>query len=391
MTLLAVTYLIGVILFLLFTAYFCGIETAAISANRSRLQQLKLRGDERAKEILKLLSDIQQVIAVVLVGTNISMVLSSMFGRKFAAQYLGDTVPISFFGGVSVIELVNLIILTPTFLLVAEILPKQIFRHKADKLMLALGLPIKYFALLFLPLLKVLNFFVLTLLSPTGIGTKTHRITFTKEDLAALLDVNQVEHKADEKSLERRMIRKIFNLEKTLTREIMRPINDVVAIRLGQETINSVIQLAQKTGYSRFPVYRDRIINLIGYVEIYQIMRADVSDRRLEDFVQTAYYVPETKPVDDLLEQMLKRGEHVAIVVDEYGACSGMVTLEDVLEEIVGEIEDEFHRTAIDIIKEDQDTYVTEAKINIQELNERLNLNLPKKGYETLGGLIYTY
>ncbi len=251
-------------------------------------------------------------------------------------------------------------------------------------------MPIKFFRILFLPLLKVLNFCVFTILSPMGITTKTHRITFTKEDLAALLDVSQEEPKADEKSLERRMIRKIFNLEKTLTKEIMRPINDVVAIRLGQETINSVIQLAQKTGYSRFPVYRDRIINLIGYVEIYQIMRADLNNKQLEDFVRPAYYVPETKPVDDLLEQMLKRGEHVAIVVDEYGACSGMVTLEDVMEEIVGEIEDEFHRTAIDIIKQDQNTYVTEAKINIHELNERLNINLPKRGYETLGGLIYT-
>ncbi len=122
MTVLALTYLIGVILFLLITAYFCGIETAAISANRSRLQQLKLTGDERAREILKLLSNIQQVIAVVLVGTNISMVLSSMFGRKFAALFLGDTAPITFLGGVSAIELVNLIILTPRF-------ANQIFSH----------------------------------------------------------------------------------------------------------------------------------------------------------------------------------------------------------------------------------------------------------------------
>lgn len=390
MSFIAITYLVGVIIFLLLSAYFSGMETASISANKARLQYLEMNGDERAREILSMVKNIQHTIAVVLVGNNICLVLGSLIGRKFFAQFFPVSAHSYYWGYISSKEILDIIILTPLFLIFAEILPKQIFRHKADRLILILGRPLKFFAVLFLPILHLLDTLTMTVLAPIGIRRAPRPVSFTKDDLLRLLSPDSSEKGTDEKSVERDMIRKVCGLEKTLTREVMKPINEVVSIRLGEETIKSVIALARTTGYSRFPVYKDKVIHLIGYVDIYQILRSDLMDKRLEDFLHPAYYVPETKPIDDLLQQFLKRGEQVAIVVDEFGACSGWITIEDILEEIVGEIEDEFDQYTIDIVPEDENVFVMEAHIDIDDLNERLGLNLPKQGYETLAGFIYT-
>ncbi|MCD6384909.1 HlyC/CorC family transporter [Candidatus Sumerlaeota bacterium] len=366
------------------------METASISANKARLQYLEMNGDERAREILSMIRNIQHTIAVVLVGNNICLVVGSLIGRKFFAQFFPVSAHTYYWGSISSKEIMDILILTPLFLIFAEILPKQIFRHKADRLILILGRPLKFFAVLFLPILHLLDTLTMTVLAPVGIRRAPRPISFTKDDLLRLLATDSTEKRVDDKSLEREMIRKVCGLEKTLTREVMKPINDVVSIRLGKETIKSVIELARTTGYSRFPVYKDKVIHLLGYVDIYQILRSDLIDKRLEDFVHSAYYVPETKPIDDLLQQFLKRGERVAIVVDEFGACSGWITIEDILEEIVGEIQDEFDQYSIDIVREDDNVFVMEAHIDIDDLNERLGLNLPKEGYETLAGFVYT-
>ena len=390
MSFVALTYLIGILVFLVLAHYFAGMESAAICANRARLRQLEIKGDERAAEILHQLSDLQHIIAVVLVGNNICLVMGSLFGRKFFAHYFPPS-EITFLAGmVGTKELIDLIILTPLFLIFAEILPKQIFRSKATNALLYLGKPLYIFGIIFLPLLKVLKTITIILLTPLGIKKAVESPPFTKEDLLRLIGTDSSEISPDEKSLERHMIRKIFGLEKTLTREVMKPINDVLSIRLGKETIKSAIDIARTSGYSRFPVFRERVIDLLGYIDIYQILKSDLTDKRLEDFQQPAYYVPETKPIDDLLQQFLKKGESVAIVIDEFGSCCGWITLEDILEEIVGEIEDEFDHFKVDITPEDENIFVMEARIDIDDLNDRLGLSLPKEGYETLAGLIYT-
>ncbi len=388
MSFIAITYIIGVLVFLILSAFFSGMETASISANKARLQHLEMKGNERAAEILKMISDIQHVIAVVLVGNNICLVLASLFGRKFFTLLLPESTATFLWGTVTSKEVINLVILTPLFLIFAEILPKQIFRQKSTKMLLLLGKPLHFFEIIFLPIIKIFNAITIILFSPFGIRRQPQPVTFTKDDLLRMIGSETGKEPENGKPSERDMIRRIFGLEKTLTREGMKPINDVIAIRLGKETVNSVIELAGKTGFSRFPVYKDKVINLIGYVDIYHLLRSDLTDKRLEDFICKAYYVPETKPLDDLLEQFLKRGEQMAIVVDEFGACSGWITLEDVIEEVVGEIEDEFDRIHIDIIEEAEHTYVMEAVIDLDDLNHRLGLSLPKEGYETLGGLI---
>jgi putative hemolysin len=377
------------LLFLFLSAYFAGTETASISANKARLKHLEMKGDERAREILRLLGNLQHVIAIVLVGNNVCLVLGSQIGGRFFGTFIPHSSRTFLGGSIGTKELVDLIILTPLFLIFAEILPKQIFRHKADKVIYTMSKPLKFFGILFLPILKLLEKITFLLLAPFGVK-RGAPFRFTKGDLITLIENGKSERTIDSRSVERNMIRKILGMEKTISREIMIPINELQTVRLGKGTLKSVINLANETGFSRFPVYRDKVIDLIGYIDIYQILKTDLTDRLLEDFIRKAYYVPETKPVDDLLQQFLKRGEQVAIVVDEFGACSGWITLEDILEEIVGEIDDEFDHMTIDIIDKGNEVFEMEASIDIDDLNDRLGISLPKEGYETLGGLIFT-
>ncbi len=189
--------------------------------------------------------------------------------------------------------------------------------------------------------------------------------------------------------LERRMIQAVFALERTRVREVMRPIADLAAVRL-PESIEAVRRLARETGYSRFPVYRDRIINLCGYVDIYDILGAEgIENKSVEDFVREPLYVPETLRLDALLRELLQGRHKTAIAVDEYGACCGWVTREDLLEEIVGEIEDEFDEGAERFRRESDRSWLVQASLRIEEIRQITGLHLPSDGFDTLGGYLY--
>ncbi|MBM3335004.1 HlyC/CorC family transporter, partial [Candidatus Sumerlaeota bacterium] len=194
---------------------------------------------------------------------------------------------------------------------------------------------------------------------------------------------------ATEETNATRMIHGIFDLERTPVRKIMRPLVDLVCVVLPQ-TVGSVRQLARETGYSRFPVYRDKITNLTGYVDIYGILASEISDEQtIDGYVREALYVPETKHLDNLLREFLRDRRKVAIVVDEHGGCSGWVTREDLLEEIVGEINDEFDDAVEPIRQLDGRTYLVKASIAIDDLNVHAGTRLPSGEFDTLGGLVY--
>jgi CBS domain containing-hemolysin-like protein len=193
----------------------------------------------------------------------------------------------------------------------------------------------------------------------------------------------------EEETDEEEIIYNILDLEETLVREVMKPINSVVAIRLGRNSAEDVKELAARTGYSRFPVYRDRIVDLVGYVSIYDILRNENPNRPLESFLTPAYFVPEFMKLNTLLAEFLRRGERVAIVVDEYGGSSGWVTREDVLEEIVGEIEDEFDTRAKGLRELENGEYLAEGAMNVDDFTEETGLTFEEsRQYDTLAGFI---
>ncbi|NQU42270.1 HlyC/CorC family transporter, partial [bacterium] len=227
-------------------------------------------------------------------------------------------------------------------------------------------------------------------------GLFPHR-DLSKSDLLALVTDLEPEEEEEEENGEtveeeetdeEELVYNILDLEDTLVREVMRPINSVDAIPLGRTTVEDVKDLARRTGHSRFPVYRERIVDLVGYVNIYDIL-SNGEEKPLPDYVSPPYFVPEFMRVSDLLQQFLRKSIQVAIVVDEYGGCSGWVTREDVLEEIVGEIEDEFDTIQSELTKLDDGAWLSEGSIDIDDLAAELPIEFDEEAqYDTLAGLL---
>jgi len=190
---------------------------------------------------------------------------------------------------------------------------------------------------------------------------------------------------------EKKMIHSIFELGKTLAKEIMIPRIDMICVEEG-ESLDTVKELVKKYGHSRIPLFRESIDQIIGILHVKDLFLEELKDSEkisLAKMSHKPFFIPEDKKIDELLQEMRKEKQHVAIVVDEYGGTAGLVTLEDILEEIVGEIEDEHGKTEPSIQKINEGEYRVAAKVTIPDLNEALGSDLPEKEFETLGGLIY--
>lgn len=374
------------------TAFFAGSETGAISANRHRLRNLQKSGDERADDAISLLSDSQKVLTITLVGTNIFSILSVLFAKIFYEIIL-NYMNIRQSEGIA--DLISLITMTPFLLIAGEIIPKQLFRQYPDQLMLVFRKPLKFFSVFFMPAASFFNSITYVILRPLGIKKGSRQSKLTREDLQNLVESVEPSptpgHHIPSPSGEADMIQSIINLEKTLVREIMKPLVDVIAVPIHAATRETIIETAQRTGYTRIPIYANYIFNMVGYIDVYDILRGESTAwKDLKSEIKEAYYVPETKRIDDLLQEMLGKHISVAFAIDEYGGCSGFVTLEDILEEIVGEIDDEFDKRTFTFTEQKPGIFVVDPRMDLDDLNEEAGISLPKRHCETVGGFIYS-
>jgi len=379
-------YCVLLIIFVLLSGFFEGAETGMISANRLKLRNLKLAGDEKAENILDLLADTQKIIAVSLVGTNLFNILGTLTADRLFGSIIPGKWEINLWGMDSTEEIVTLVVMTPVFLIFAQILPKQLFRLNADALLMKTSGVIRFARILFLPLAVALSAVARALLWLVGIRHAIPRTKFSKEDLQLLI---HPERRTDEHlTTEKDMIHGIFDLERTLALQVMIPLADVVSIRLGDMSRDGFLNLARRTGYTRFPVFIDRVVNLIGHINVYDVLNADDPSKPLDDFIQKPYYVPQTKRVDDLLQEFLEKRLRLVFTVNEYGGCTGMITGEDLMEEIVGDIEDEFDAEPPDFVDQPDGSCIVEGQVPIDDLNQRLGTHIPKVNCETIGGFV---
>jgi len=236
------------------------------------------------------------------------------------------------------------------------------------------------------------------LLRKIGLGRLKHRllgrekISSREETEKRVLETiedavgsKEIDFEEDEKE----MIHSVFELGETTVKEIMIPRVDMICAEVNTE-LQHLRELAKEKGHSRFPVYREDIDNILGIATVKDLLFVDdFSETRLEALIRPTFFIPENKKIDELLREMRKKKIHMAIVLDEYGGTSGLVTLEDILEEIVGEIEDESDRQPPPIRKLDEHSYRVDATLSIKDLNEAIGSQLPEEEFETVGGLIY--
>ena len=356
------------------TMFFSAAEMAFIAANRLRLRHLAREGSPVAARYLEAFRQPGRIMATATIGVTVAHIIASSATTWALLPTLGGFAP-----------LVATVILTPVMLVIGQIIPKAAARERATSLILWLFRPLAGFAIVLAPFVSFANLVVWTAFRLFGAEPASTRHFVSREELKALLQLEPGE--ADVTTQEAEMIDKIFDLGDTTVREVMVPLVEVVMLA-DTATPDDAIDLMQRRGFSRLPVYHERETNLVGVVAAMDIVSRGVEAGTLDALMRQPYYVPETKRIDDLLREMQRSRNHLAVVVDEYGGSTGVVTLEDILEEIVGDIRDEHDRTAASVDRLPDGSYWVAARTNIDELNESLDWTLPKEDYETVAGLV---
>ena len=356
------------------TAFFSGAEMAFIAANRVRLRHLAEAGNRTAARYLEAFRRPERVLATSMMGVTIAHIVASSAATWALIPHLGTWAPVVVTLG-----------LTPLMLIFGEVIPKAVAREWATAIIRYLYFLIELASRVLAPLTWGANLLVGRALALFGRRPASTRQFVSREELKLLLQLEPEE--ADVTVVEAEMIDNIFDLGEKTVREIMVPLVDVVALPASARPEDAVRTVAER-GFSRIPVYTDRAFNLVGVVTAMDLLRRGAAAPDLRSLMRPAHYVPETKLIDDLLREMQKGRNQLAVVVDEYGGAVGIVTVEDILEEIVGEIEDEHDRTPPLVERLPDGSYRVAARVRIDELNESLDWELPKGDYETVAGLV---
>jgi magnesium and cobalt exporter, CNNM family len=359
---------------LLATIFFSAAEMAFIAANRARLQHLAEDGHGGARRYLESFRQPERFLSTAMLGVTLAHIVASSAATSDLLPYLGSRAPV-----------VVTVVLTPIMLVLGEVIPKAIAREWATTLILRLHRPLTWTAALLYPLVAVANAIVGTVLRPFGRRGTDTRTFVSREELQLLLQL--VPGEADMTTQEAEMIDKIFGLGDTAVREIMVPLVEVVAVP-DTTTPDEGVSVMLERGFSRLPIFRQRVTNLVGVVTAMDLFRRGSAAGTLAELMRQPYYVPETKRIDDLLREMQRSGVHLAIVVDEYGGSTGIVTLEDIVEQIVGDIQDEHDRAPASVERLPDGSYRVLARTELDEVNKALGWDLPKEDYETVAGLV---
>ncbi len=374
-----------ILLAIILSAFFSGMEIAFIASNKLRVELDRKQG-VFGSEIVKLFTDNPgQYIATMLIGNNISLVI---YGLVFSSLLSPLLIPV--FESDLVILIVNTITSTAIILLVAEFLPKTIFIISPNFFLKFLSIPTLVFYFLFYPVSKLIlavsNLFIRMAFGLKPGEKRQENIVFSKVDLDHFVSLNnQINKESEPQHHNIRIFQNALDFSNVKLRECMVPRTEIEAV----DIMSSVEQLKEKfisTRYSRILVYQDTIDNITGYIELKDIFR---NPGDIKSAIRKLAIVPETMPANRLLKLFVDERKNIALVVDEFGGTSGMVTIEDVLEEIVGDIEDE-HDT-IDLVEKKTGTneYILSGRIEIDYLNEKYDLELPEEDdYETLAGMI---
>ena len=369
------TTLVFVCAGIILEAFFSGSEIAMIAINKMKMKQKADEGSSSAKTVLALLQNPEKLFATTSLGTNLAMVTSSAIFTAYMVSQLGHTG-----------EWLAMAILFPLILFCGEIVPKIIFQNQPNAIMLVLVKPLNLFCTVFSP---IISFFTHTSSSITNMMLsqgETSEKTHSRDQIRQVLSLDS--QAVDLDVAERKMIHKIFNFGEINVEQCMVPLIHITAVD-DTATLKETLAIANESGFSRLPVFHERMYNLIGILNTFDLINQPVDDEAtVTGLVRPAYYVPPNKKIDDLLRELQQRGLHMAIVVDEHGGCTGIVTMEDLLEEIVGEIEDEYDKPEKGYEHYADGGYLIEAEMEINVINDDLNLDLPAGDYETLAGLV---
>jgi CBS domain containing-hemolysin-like protein len=387
-------------------AFLVAAEFALIAVRRIRIEQSIRRGDPHAARVLPALDRLEELVFAAQVARSLASVALGFQAVLLAQAYLVPAMgpgPVRLFGvtlgsSLSVAIFWALFAVALLHATVGQQVPKLVAVHRAEWITAHVAVPpLRALSWLLTPITWPLNFVVQGVVRLFGIqSTGFHPLIQTPEELRLLVtQPGEGAGNGDIEDDEREMLRGVFEISETVVREVMTPRTEMVAVPV-EVSLAKLLQVATEEGHSRIPVFEGTIDSVLGVVLTKDLLRVlhergGVADGPFDvrSILRPAYFVPDTKPVDELLSELRRQAVHVAIVLDEFGGTYGVVTLEDLLEEIVGEINDEFDEVEPDFAPTPEGDVLIDAGVLISDVNERFGLRIPEEEFDTIGGFVF--
>lgn len=366
--------LIVLVILLYLSSFFSSAETALTTANRHRLRSLAENGNRNADLVLRMLEDQSRMLTTILIGNNI-VNLSASSLVTLLAHKIGGSAAVGLGTG----------ILTLVVLIFGEISPKTIATIRSEKMALQYAPIVHWLMILMTPIIFIVNSLSNLCLRILRVNPAEKGEVITEEELRTIVEVSHEEGVLETE--EKKMINNVFDLGDSQARDVMVPRVDVLFVQI-DTPYKELLQLFRKEHYTRMPVYEDTTDNVIGILNMKDLVLYDQSTPfSIKHFMREAFYTHEYKNTNELFHEMRKASTTMAIVLDEYGTTVGIITIEDILEEIVGDIRDEFDASELEAVQKlDENIYLVEGSYRIDDLNEDLGINLTSEEYDSIGG-----
>lgn len=370
-----VTQLIILLILLGLSAFFSSAETALTTVNKIRIRSLAEDGNKRAKTVLKITDDSGKMLSAILIGNNIVNLSAASLTTSLAYSFGGSMVAIA--SG----------ILTVLILLFGEITPKTMATIHAEKMALIYAPIISIFMKVMTPVIFIINGLSIGVLFLLRVDPNAKNDLMTETELRTIVDVSHEGGVIE--SDEREMIYNVFDLGDAKAKDVMVPRVHVTFADVNS-TYEELLDIFREDKFTRLPIFEDTTDNVVGTINMKDLLLYDnTKEFHIRDILREAYFTYEYKSISELLVEMRQASFNIAIVLDEYGETAGLITLEDILEEIVGEIHDEYDENEEDFVQEvTEREYIIEGSMNLDDLNDRLDLDLNSEEYDSLGGFI---
>ena len=371
----SVSQIIALVLLVAMSSVFSSSETAITSVSKIKVRQLDQKDNKNAHLLKKLHDNMQTTISTILIGNNIVNIAASSIATILFTNIFHQNG-----------ALISTVVMTVFVLIFGEVIPKTIAQYKNKSVALKFSRFIYFLTIVFKPIVKVLN--ILTrLVIKLFIGEDEDSSTLTEEELKTLVEVSEEEGVL--KNQETEIMINALELKETLAVDIMTPRTSMASVDI-EDAESDLKEIIKNITYSRIPVYEDNIDDIIGVLHIKELAHKIIEDDRdfkVRDILKPAFYAYEYIPVVDLFKQMRTKNISISIIIDEYGGTSGIVTMEDILEELVGEIDDEYDNEK-EVTKLSDNEYLVDPEMRIDEVNERFDLDIQSDKFDSIGGFV---
>lgn len=372
-----------IILTLVFSAIFSGIEIAFLSANKLKVELSYQRGTLSGRILNDYIKNPSKFIVTTLLGNNIALISFGILTASLLEPLLENYLASTF-----LILVIQTVVTTTVVLILGEFIPKVLFKVFADIILPVMAVPFRIIHWVLTPGVLLITGISTLLFKIAGVKVSQHDIEFSSVDLEKFIkDHNQTDGESEEEEVDTELFENALYLKKLRVRDCMVPRREITAIDIS-DSVDELKQLIIKTYHSRILVYKDTIDKMVGYIHHFDLHK---KPKTIADMLMPIKVVPETMHIQKLLNEFIKENKSIAWVVNEYGGTAGVITLEDILEEIFGEIEDEYDKDELVGNQLSKNEFILSGRLEIDRINEEYNLDIPEGDYDTLSGFILNH